>query len=233
MVAEPRPQDAVVTAATPSSVLRATLEDGVDLLGLPLTPVQIDALLRFVSELHRWNRTYNLTAVRDLHDMLTVHVLDSLSVVDVVRSAPPGSVLDVGTGAGLPGIPLAIAIRDRHFDLVDAVAKKMSFVTHVKAALALPHVAAHHGRIEALTFTEPPGVVISRAYADLNNMLRSIEDIAAPTTRVLAMKASLPTDEIAAVSTQWRVSGVHRLDVPFLGAERCVIELERALEPIG
>ncbi len=227
------PQRATYPAAAPAaqanlqSVLRDDLRDGVAALGLELGTDQQEGLLAFIDLLSRWNRVYNLTSVRSPLDMLAVHLLDSLAMTDLIRSLARGSVLDVGTGPGLPGVPLAIALPHLRFDLVDAVAKKIGFVQQVKGALKLDNVTAHHQRVEALTFAKMPSVIISRAYANLGSMLRSVDRLVMPETTVVAMKGALPTDEIAAIPDAWRVVEVRPVDVPLLGAQRCAILLQR------
>ena len=197
------------------------------MLGLTLAADQVARLLDYVELLVRWNRVYNLTAIHDPRDMLAAHVLDSLSIADLVGGAPTGAVVDVGTGPGLPGIPLAIVHAHRRFELVDAVAKKVSFLQQAKTTLKLTNATPHHARVEALTLADVPALIVSRAFADLQTMLRSIDALASQRTVVIAMKGVLPTDEIAAIPDAWRVVEVKPLDVPMLGAQRCAIVLRR------
>jgi 16S rRNA (guanine527-N7)-methyltransferase len=206
------------------------LAQGLNLLGLPLDGAQQDLLLRYLALLLRWNGVYNLTSVRDPADMVTLHLLDSLSVAALIRGAKGAEVLDVGTGAGLPGIPLAIACPSYRFRLVDAVAKKISFLRQVKASLSLVNIEPQHVRVEALTLATRPDVIVSRAYADLTTMVRSIDHLADGSTAVIAMKGAAPRDEIASLPASWRVDEVRELDVPFLGAQRCAVVLRRAAD---
>ena len=213
-----------------ASPLRDRLVDGVRALGLDVADPQLAALLDYLDLLVRWNRVYNLTAIRDPMDMLTLHLLDSLAVLPLVRSIDPTTVLDVGTGPGLPGIPLAIQMARTSFDLVDAVAKKVAFLQQARTALNLSNVQPHRARIEALTLARKPDLIISRAYADLPTMLGSIEHLASGMTTVVAMKGAIPTEEIARTPAGWRVDEVVPLSVPGLGAQRCAVILRRATQ---
>ncbi len=206
---------------------RRALQKGVDALGLSLAQHQQELLIKYLALLAQWNAVYNLTSVRDPLDMLALHVLDSLAIVDLVLECEGSDVLDVGTGAGLPGIPLAIALPQYHFQLVDAVAKKVSFLRQVKASLGLVNVQAQHSRIEALTRAKTPLIIVSRAYAELSRMLRSIAHLADRSTTVIAMKGVAPDEELAALPAPWRVLEVRTLDVPLVGAQRCAVILRR------
>lgn len=215
------------TAPALGNWLRRELQKGVDELGLSLAESQQELLLKYLALLAQWNAVYNLTSVRDPLDMLALHVLDSLAIVDLVREREGLDVLDVGTGAGLPGIPLAIALPGHRFQLIDAVAKKISFVQQGKASLNLTNIEARHSRIEALTLTKTPSIIVSRAYADLTRMLESIAHLADRSTTVIAMKGVVPTEELAALPASWRVLEVRTLHVPLVGAHRCAVVLGR------
>lgn len=207
--------------------LETRLAEGLEMLGLRANRSQRDALIAYLDLLVQWNGVYNLTSVRDPDDMLTVHVLDSLSILGLVDSLANQSILDIGSGAGLPGIPLAIMRPGLDLQSVDAVAKKVGFQLRVKTALKLANFTPHHRRVEALTFAEPPELLMSRAYAELPIMLASVEHVSTGATRVLAMKGARPTDEIAAVPAPWQVERVVPLEVPFLGAQRCAVLIKR------
>jgi 16S rRNA (guanine527-N7)-methyltransferase len=137
-------------------------------------------------------------------------------------------VLDVGTGAGLPGIPLAIVLPERRFDLVDGVAKKIGFVRQAKVELELVNVIPHHQRIEVLTLNEKPAVIVSRAYAELGHMVASVAHLTGPDTLLVAMKGAIPEAEIAALDGAWSVTEVRELEVPALGARRCAVLIRRS-----
>ena len=181
-------------------------------------------LLRYVELLSRWNQTYNLTAIRDPAEMLVKHVLDSLSVLPYVSASP---VADVGTGAGLPGIPLAVARPDLKFTLLDSNGKKTRFVTHAVTELMLANVEVVQSRSESFAPKTPFPCVLSRAFASLRDFVLLAGGLAAPGGRLLAMKGARPDEEIAALPAGFRLRAVHLLKVPGLDAERCLVELEK------
>lgn len=206
-----------------------SLMSGAHSLGLELEPQQREQLLAYVGLIERWNRTYNLTAVRDPAQMITQHLLDSLAVVGPLRKHTGGaraSLLDVGSGAGLPGIVLSIVCPELLVTCVDAVAKKAGFMRQVGVELGLRGFTARHARVETLE-PRPWDLVISRAFASLADFTVLTESLLAPTGVWLAMKGKLPTDEIAALPTAIDMFHVERLSVPGLDAERCLVWLRR------
>jgi 16S rRNA (guanine527-N7)-methyltransferase len=203
---------------------RSRLAPALAALGLPLAAAGQQDLWQFIELLQQWNKAYNLTAVRDPEEMLTKHVLDSLAVLPFVRGA---RVLDVGTGAGLPGIPLAVARPELQFTLLDGNGKKTRFVTHAVAALALKNVEVLQARVEDYRPAVPFATVISRAFAALDDFVRLAGHTSAPGGRLLAMKGVRPDEEIQALPAGFRLVAVHPLKVPGLDAERCVVELEK------
>lgn len=200
------------------------LAPGLKTLGVTLPAGGEAALLRYVGLLERWNQAYNLTAIRDPGEMLTKHVLDSLAVLPFVTSDP---VADVGTGAGLPGIPLAIARPELRFTLLDSNGKKTRFVTQAMAELKLANVEVVQSRSEAYHPATPFALVLSRAFASLSDFATLAGGMAVPGGRLLAMKGARPEEEIAALPAGFRLVAVHPLKVPGLGAERCLVELEK------
>ena len=192
---------------------------------------QLRKLMDFLALLDKWNQVYNLTSIRDPRDMLVVHLLDALSILTLVDAHADGAILDVGSGAGLPAIPLAI-MRSRPVYSVDAVAKKVSFQVQAKGSLMLPQLHPVHGRIEAVTIDRPVSVIVSRAFSEIAKMLAVVDRLAHAETTVIAMKGVVPTGELAAVPSGWAVREVVPLEVPFLGAERCAVLLQRALPTV-
>ena len=204
---------------------RSALVEAAGALGAPLAPEAADRLLKLIDELLRWNRTYNLTAITRRDEMITHHLLDSLSV----RSALQGTtVADVGTGAGFPGLPLAVVEPERRFTLIDSNNKKVRFVGHAAHLLGLSNVTAVHSRSESFKAVKPFDTVIARAFAALPELLKLVAPLCGPQTRVLAMKGRRPDDEIAGVSSAWRVIEVRPLSVPGLNEERHLVMLQLA-----
>ena len=201
------------------------LQQGLSTLHIALAPTVRARLLQFLELLARWNRAYNLTAVREIEQMLPRHLLDSLSVLPYLR-AP--RVLDIGTGAGLPGIPLALARPDLDFVLIDGNAKKIRFVTQAIHELGLKNVAAVHGAVEHYQPDAPFDTLLARAVAAIPDMLRSCRHLCAPEGAILAMKGVFPREELAGVDAAFRVRDVVRLTVPGLDAARHLVILEPA-----
>jgi 16S rRNA (guanine527-N7)-methyltransferase len=196
-------------------------------LKVPLTPRDAGRLLALTEELARWNRSYNLTAIAPA-DMLTHHLLDSLAVQHDLHGT---RIADVGTGAGFPGLPLAVCNPRRHFTLIDATAKKLRFVTHAVDALGLSNVTVLHGRVERLRVDAPFDTVLARAFAPLPKLLEQVAPLCGPDTRVLAMKGRWPEREIAALKAPWSVAASRELSIPGLQAARCLIVLTRSPPP--
>jgi 16S rRNA (guanine527-N7)-methyltransferase len=201
---------------------RATLLQGLDALGLPRGLA--DPLGTYLALLLRWNRAYNLTALTDPRQMVTRHLLDSLAVLPHIHGS---RIADIGSGAGFPGIPLAIARPDWHVVLVDAVAKKTRFQRQVILELGLTGVEAVHTRVESYRPAEPFDTVISRAFAATREFVAVAGHLAGPGGRLLAMKGRDPADELGDLPAPWRVEAVHALSVPGLSAARHLVELCR------
>lgn len=214
------------TAPALASELRQALA-GLDLgAAPPLTDHQIDQLLAYVAMLGQWGKTYNLTAVRDPVEMLSLHLLDSLVVRAPLwrhlQQGQPAALLDVGSGGGLPGVVLAITMPQLEVVCVDAVAKKAAFVRQVAAELRLSNLKAEHSRVEDLK-PKPWQVITSRAFASLHDFVVLTQDLLAPQGVWMAMKGKHPGDEITALPEGVSVFHVEQLQVPGLEAERCLV----------
>lgn len=202
-------------------------------LGLDLSAAQCDALLRYAALLARWNRTHNLTAIERDADVLTHHLLDSLSIVPVITPlivardvAAPVRLLDVGSGGGLPAVPLAIACPALQVTALDKVQKKVAFLTQAKVELRLDNFSAVAVRVEAWQPPEPFALVVSRAFASLADFVTLTRHLLWPGGRWLAMKGQRPDAEIAALPADISVVEVRQLRVPGLGEERHLVELQ-------
>ncbi len=195
-----------------------------DALRLQASPAQRDQLLRYLALLQRWNRVYNLTAVRDPGDMLTLHVADSLALLPALDRRAPHRVLDLGSGGGLPGLVLAIMRPHWQLVLVEAVQKKCAFLRQVAALLQLPQVQVEHARAEQLRL---PGVdcIVSRAVAELAELVRISEHLLLPGGAWAVMKGQDPQAELQALGPTLR-HHVEPLQVPGLDARRCVVWIE-------
>lgn len=205
-------------------------------LGLSLEPAQQAALLEYLALIQKWTKVYNLTAVRDPNEMLTHHLLDSLAVIvplqkqlAVLRGqgvcGDKPRLLDVGSGAGLPGIVIAICCPNITVHCVDTVAKKAAFIQQVAVTLKLPNLRGIHARVESLT--EPYDVVSSRAFASLVDFTTWSEKALAGQGVWMGMKGKHPADELAALPSSVEVFHVEQLAVPGLDAERCIVWMRK------
>lgn len=205
---------------------QASLEAGIAALGVPVPEIAVPQLLTFESLLLKWNRTYNLTAVRDVAGVRVQHLLDSLSVVPWVDQLGGQQILDVGSGGGLPGIPLAIVRPALHITLVDAVQKKVSFLQQACIELGLKNVTPRHARVETLSKALQFDLITSRAFAEIRLFVELTRGLLKPGGRWLAMKGQLPAAELANLPADVQVEQIHRLAVPGLDAERHLIVLK-------
>ena len=222
--------------------LSAPLRQGLDALGLSLDEHQQSQLLTYVDLMGKWTRVYNLTAVRDPQEMLTHHLLDSLSVVAPLRrqiakwrlerlghpqSEPDAgdlrkfTLLDVGSGAGLPGVVIAITCPDIQVTCLDAVAKKVAFIQQVAATLKLPNLIGLHARIE--TVAQTYDIISSRAFASLSDFVNGSHQALAAGGVWMAMKGKTPEEELADLPDLAKVFHVEPLQVPGLDAQRCLV----------
>jgi 16S rRNA (guanine527-N7)-methyltransferase len=208
--------------------LAAVLAEGIAEMGLTVPPEQQERLLDYLTLMAKWNAVYNLTSLRDPMQMVTHHLLDSLAAVPAFAGV--ASVLDVGSGGGLPGVVLAIVRPDMKVAMIDTVHKKTAFLTQVKAELALTNVTVYTARVEQLQVADADrfDVITSRAFADLSDFVNWSAHLLAPNGRYIALKGTAPQDEQQRVPAEWTVSRVEPLHVPKLGAERHLVHIERA-----
>ena len=202
------------------------LRTGLQALGIVLPEVAIEKLLAYVDLLVKWNRTYNLTAIRDGDEMVTQHLLDSLSILPYLEDVR--SLADIGSGAGLPGIPLAIARPELTVTLIDSVQKKSAFQQQAKIDLILPNVSIYSGRIEYCKQHGAFDAVTARAFSDLPTLVKAAAPMLRSGGRIYAMKGMLPQNEIEALTAGWRLAAAPRLQVPGLDAQRHLLIIERA-----
>jgi 16S rRNA (guanine527-N7)-methyltransferase len=205
--------------------LRPVLESGLDALYIKLTKEQQDKIIKYLIILSKWNSVYNLTAIRDPKEMMTHHVLDSLSAVPAFTEAQ--NVLDVGSGGGLPGMILAICYPDKKISMIDTVSKKTAFLNQAKAELGLNNVTVYSARVESLQVNQPFDVITSRAFSELNNFVNWSQHLLAEGGRFIAMKGVHPQGEMERLPEGWEVKDVRPLTVPGLDAERHLIFIQK------
>ena len=218
-----------------SDALQNRLQTGAEALGLALEAAQLALLMDFLVLLQKWNKVYNLTAVRDPEEMLTHHLLDSLAAVLPLRRhvaqaglAAPVRLLDVGSGGGLPGVVFAICCPGVDVSCVDTVGKKAAFIQQVAVQLRLSNLHGVHARVESLA--TPFDVVSCRAFAALADFTHWSREALAPHGVWLAMKGKHPEEELAALPADVQVFHVEQLAVPGLGAERCIVWMRPAAQ---
>jgi 16S rRNA (guanine527-N7)-methyltransferase len=196
---------------------KASLIQGLTQLTINLSDNQIEQLLAFIRLISKWNKSYNLTAIRQLNEMVGLHLLDSLSIAPYIQG---NRIIDIGTGAGLPGIPLAIALPDYEFVLLDSNSKKTRFVQQAILELKLKNVTVQHSRVEDYQPQLGFNTITTRAFARLIDINNSCEHLLADNGIILAMKAQINAEELAEINNNKRVIS---LDVPLINAERCVV----------
>ena len=218
-------------ALVPPPSLRDLLESGLTQMGLTLDPAAQTRLLQYLALLDKWNKVYNLTAVREPTRMIGLHILDSLSVLPQVRGAL--NILDVGSGGGLPGIPLAIALAgssSARITMLDTITKKTTFVRQAISELGLTNADVVTERVEQYQPMQKFDVVISRAFAELKDFIDSAGHLCAGNGRLLAMKGVHPFDEIARLPPSFVVDEVIVLNVPQVDAQRHLVVLKKTDE---
>jgi len=199
---------------------RIKLESGIARMGLEVPPAAVDGLLTCMALLKEWSGTYNLVAPRERDFLLARHILDSLSITPWLQT---GSLLDVGTGAGLPGLPLAIIKPEMDVTLIDSAGKKIRFIRHVGRTLKLPNIHPLHQRVEAMTEGQVFANITSRAFSSLKEFVTAVRPCANKNTRLLAMKGAYPTAELEELPDWANLQSVEKLTVPYLHAERHLV----------
>ena len=214
--------------ATENTLLseRSLLLKGLSEIGLSPSDQQIELLMRYLELFIKWNKAYNLSAIRDPEAMVTLHLLDSLSVAPYFADKPAIRVLDVGTGGGLPGIPLAIIYPHMAFTLLDSAGKKMRFLFQVANELGLTNVQVQNMRVEKFQPVDKFDIIISRAFASIRDFVTGAGHLLKNGGAFWAMKGQNPVDELSEMGKHYIVAGSHRLVVPGLDAERCLIQLQ-------
>lgn len=206
-----------------------TLQSGAAELGVELDTQTAEKLLRLLDELDVWNERMNLTAIRERSQQITKHLLDSLSVHRFLAGT---RIVDVGTGAGFPGLPLAIVAPHLSFTLIDSTAKKLRFIDHVAELLDVRNVTTVHTRAETFRPKERFDRVLSRAVGPVGTFVKWAGHFCVGGGRLLAMKGRYPTDELGALPSGWKLAAVHRLTVPGLDEERHLVEICRSHDRI-
>ena len=199
-----------------------SLESGISELGLELSDAQRESLLTYIQLLLKWNKVYNLTAVRDPAQMVVRHLLDSLAIAPWCTGQ---RLIDVGTGAGLPGVPLALLYPQKEIHLLDSNSKKTRFLFQVKTALGLDNISVHHARVESFTPIQRYDAVLSRAFASLLDMVTGCGHLLSESGQFIAMKGGLCESELASIDALGLSTTVHELNVPGLAEQRHLVIL--------
>jgi 16S rRNA (guanine527-N7)-methyltransferase len=207
-------------AAAAGTPERELLDRGLAQLRLTLPGGAAGRLLAHVDLVRQWSRGYNLVAPGDLDSLVARHVLDSLAIMPFVAG---GALLDVGSGAGFPGVPLAVADPGLQVTVLDSSGKKARFLRHVQRALGLPNLVVEHARVQDHETAAPCACIVSRAFSSLLDFVTAVRHLAAPESRLLAMKGRRPDRERAALPGWVRVQSVERIEVPYLHAERHLV----------
>ncbi|MDD2865102.1 MAG: 16S rRNA (guanine(527)-N(7))-methyltransferase RsmG [Methylococcales bacterium] len=195
------------------------LRDGLNALNLPTDDEKVAKLLAFIALIEKWNKAYNLTAIRRRDEMVNLHLLDSVAILPYLEGK---RMIDVGTGAGLPSIPLSIFCPDIEFQLLDSNAKKTRFVQQAILELKLPNVKVTHSRVEDFEPEQPFDTVLTRAFASLPEIVELTQHLISENGTLLCMKGQTPDEELAAVNAQTTLISIN---VPHIEAERCLVKI--------
>ncbi len=216
----------MTTTKLNEDALRRILDDGIASMGLDgITEKQRELLVNYVALIHKWNKAYNLTSVREPEQMMVKHILDSLAVKPFIQDE---NVIDVGTGPGLPGIPLAIVLPDVHFTLLDSLGKRVRFMKQALFEMGVENALPIQARVEAHKPPQPYAAVVSRAFASLKDMLHWCEHLVDSQGKFLALKGQFPQSEIDEVSDHFQIAKVDNLSVPGLEGERHLVTIIKA-----
>jgi 16S rRNA (guanine527-N7)-methyltransferase len=207
-----------------SGNLQNKLEQGINELGLNIPSATVGRLLQYLDLIRKWNRVYNLTAIKDPGEMLSHHIIDSLSIIPYIRGE---NILDIGSGAGLPGIPLSLVFPQRHIVMLDSNAKKTRFIQQAITELGLDNAESIHSRVEDYTASEGFDTVVSRAFSSLSDFVQLARPLMKNTGQLLAMKGRYPTQELEDLPSDIHIEAVHRLEVPLLDSERHLVQMAR------
>lgn len=205
-----------------------TLVDSAKLIGIEISDFQVEQLIKYLELLIKWNKTYNLTAIRDPKEMLTKHLIDSLSIAPHILNKKNHNILDVGTGAGLPGIPMSILFPEINFLLLDSNGKKTRFLTQCKIMLGLKNIQVFNGRVEEAKLEMKFDQILSRAFTSLGNMVDLCTHLLADNGQFLAMKGIAPESEADDIYSDFQIKESIQLCVPGCDEQRHLIIIERS-----
>lgn len=206
--------------------LQHLLKQGAERLSIDLSTLQIEKLINYLCEFDKWNKAYNLSAIRNIENMVSRHLLDSLSVVPYFADTTAQDIIDVGTGGGLPGIPLAIMFPDRQFTLLDSNGKKARFLFHIKTLLKLGNVTVENRRVEQFQPLKKFDVVVSRAFASLQDMADGCVHLLNDAGVLVAMKGLYPENELQPLREKMELLASYQLEVPDTEGERHLLVLK-------
>ncbi len=209
-------------AAVDHQALARELHQGQQRLGLALNSTQQAQLMQYLGLLERWNQAYNLSGIKEVDRMLRLHLLDSLALVPYIDG---DTILDVGSGAGLPGIPLAIALPGKQFILLDSNGKKSRFQFQAVTALGLDNVKVENGRVENFQSNRQIDIVVTRAFSSLRQTVEWLLPLLSRKTRLLAMKGQYPEQEVREIPSGFQLLASHALDIPGMEGERHLLEI--------